>query len=68
MAYKIYTEVNVADDIHVTNLGCRNNFQDALSIANKFIKDNATICIEEIDDNVFNYFVSVCDSLALHKG
>ena len=46
MAYKIYTKQNLADtsrdpdDIVIEELGYKNNLDDALSLGNKFIKDN----------------------------
>lgn len=45
MGYKIYTRVNLAetsrdpDDIRVENLGCKDNLEQAIDLANKFIKD-----------------------------
>jgi len=46
MAYKIYTEQNLADtsrdpdDVVIEELGYKNNLDDALLLGNNFIKDN----------------------------
>ncbi len=46
MAYRIYTDVNLADtcrdsdNIHTTELGYKNNLDDALLLANTFIKEH----------------------------